>query len=256
MGLLSLKYTRPPYVEKDAVSQTSSSGSSLKKDSQDLSERPSSQQGVPDALAFDKIINGGTCPVSTFDQSKNTPELTHLHQPCTVRDFMNYLKYIELSAENLQFYLWYQDYVKRFTDAKTSETALAPEWTRAMQEEAISKIQKENTEKLKAPANSEVAEIFKGTDFDAKPALAAPIVTTPLSPYPLSEPDSANPFGTPPRTPANRSSTLISESVAPSNAASFREHASDAFAAIGAKQPCKSKSPLSMASPRSKPVRN
>lgn len=41
---------------------------------------------------------------------------------------MNYLKYIELSAENLQFYLWLRDYTKRFEQLSEYEKALSPEW--------------------------------------------------------------------------------------------------------------------------------
>ncbi len=42
---------------------------------------------------------------------------------------MDYLAHIELSAENLQFYLWYRDYCRRFAEMPGSEKALAPEWT-------------------------------------------------------------------------------------------------------------------------------
>ena len=42
---------------------------------------------------------------------------------------MNYLKYIEHDAENLQFYLWYKDYVQRFANLPDSEKCLSPEWT-------------------------------------------------------------------------------------------------------------------------------
>ncbi len=41
---------------------------------------------------------------------------------------MDYLVYIELNAENLQFYLWYQDYVRRFNALSETEKALSPEW--------------------------------------------------------------------------------------------------------------------------------
>lgn len=47
----------------------------------------------------------------------------------TLRDFMNYLLYVEYAAENLQFYLWHQDYVKRFQAASSSDMALSPEST-------------------------------------------------------------------------------------------------------------------------------
>lgn len=47
---------------------------------------------------------------------------------------MDFLKYIEHSAENLQFYMWFRDYIKRFEDLPASEKALSPEWTQAQEE--------------------------------------------------------------------------------------------------------------------------
>jgi len=41
---------------------------------------------------------------------------------------MNYLVYIEHSAENLQFFLWYRDYVARFARLPASEKALSSLW--------------------------------------------------------------------------------------------------------------------------------
>lgn len=41
---------------------------------------------------------------------------------------MNYLKYIEHSAENLQFYLWHRDYTARWKLLSDNERALTPEW--------------------------------------------------------------------------------------------------------------------------------
>jgi hypothetical protein len=55
-------------------------------------------------------------------------------QPITIRDFMDFLKYIEHSAENLQFYLWYKDYEKRFSELPESERKLSPEWTQEQEE--------------------------------------------------------------------------------------------------------------------------
>ncbi|PGH07459.1 hypothetical protein GX51_01760 [Blastomyces parvus] len=63
-----------------------------------------------EGLSFDMIIGGCTCP------------------PCTVRDFMNYLKYVERNAENLQFFLWYRDYSRRFALIAESQRQLSPEW--------------------------------------------------------------------------------------------------------------------------------
>ncbi|MCJ1437500.1 hypothetical protein MMC27_006887 [Xylographa pallens] len=135
--------------------------------------------GIPDALSFDRVISGGTCP------------------PCTTRDFMNYLIYIERSAENLQFFLWYRDYCQRFSQLPASDRVLSPEWT----------IEKAEADAYTAPhaasnkkMSPETTEIFKGTDF-------AQTKTT------ISEFNPApNPFHTPPQTPDDRSGVIPSES--------------------------------------------
>jgi hypothetical protein len=103
-------------------------------------------------------------------------------QPCTVRDFMNFLKYIELSAENLQFFLWYRDYVKRFNALPESERVLSPEWTG-----------EKNSDAKNVPANfnADAAAILKGTDFANEGKVAE------------LEKGSNNPFFTPPRTPTS-----------------------------------------------------
>lgn len=41
---------------------------------------------------------------------------------------MDYLVYIEHNAENLQFYLWYRDYERRFNALPETEKALSKEW--------------------------------------------------------------------------------------------------------------------------------
>jgi hypothetical protein len=80
---------------------------------------------------------------------------------------MNYLLYIERSAENLQFLLWLRDYNKRFIEADTSDKALAFEWTHGMAEETLGRINREHAEKARRAAKKgPVADIFKGTDFE------------------------------------------------------------------------------------------
>jgi len=99
---------------------------------------------------------------------------------------MNYLIYIEHAAENLQFFLWYQDYIKRFSALPISERGLAPEWTVTQAEtEAVTSQTNHAGPKKTSP---EVAAVFKGTDF-------APGVKGSLVEYGL------NPFHTPPTTP-------------------------------------------------------
>ncbi|MCJ1251498.1 hypothetical protein MMC30_008732 [Trapelia coarctata] len=163
----SLTYRRPPHVSSSRASLSGSEkptsiGESFRSGS------TACQASIPDALSFDRVISGGTCP------------------PCTTRDFMNYLIYIEHAAENLQFFLWYQDYVKRFCALPTSERELSPEWT-VEKAEADHNIASNNAGIKKM--SPETAAIFKGTEF-------APVQTAVKE----FKPDS-NPFHTPPRTP-------------------------------------------------------
>lgn len=44
---------------------------------------------------------------------------------------MEYLVYVSHDAENLQFWLWYEDYSRRFFAAPKSEQALSPPWYKA-----------------------------------------------------------------------------------------------------------------------------
>lgn len=41
---------------------------------------------------------------------------------------MGYLLYVSHEAENLQFYLWFQDYSKRFFQTSKTEQVLSPPW--------------------------------------------------------------------------------------------------------------------------------
>ncbi|KAK4673728.1 hypothetical protein QC763_114510 [Podospora pseudopauciseta] len=226
INLLPLNYRRPALVERPATSasqvstQQSEEGSVNQGDTSLKSIRSGSSGGIPPPLSFDRIIEGGTCP------------------PCTVRDFMNYLIYVERSAENLQFFLWYRDFEKRFNEAQTADLTLAPEWTLAMEEEAVARIKKEQAEKarVKPPksVSPAVAEIFKGTDFEKpiqKPSVATTIATTPISP--LAASNGGDPFGTPPRTPSDRGHHYPNSNTA----TTYNTAANEAFALAGLKAP-------------------
>lgn len=98
---------------------------------------------------------------------------------------MNYLVYIEHTAENLQFFLWYRDYCKRFEDLPMNEKALSLWWNAEQPE-----LEAQNNpagQGAKQPIGEDAAAVFKGTDF------AAPVTG-------VVEVKS-NPFTTPPRTP-------------------------------------------------------
>lgn len=232
MGLLPLNYRRPAYVEslsRMSDDQASIGSESLEGEKTSTSLRPgtstSNPSGIPPALSFDRIIDGGTCPVSDSPTPPEPAELTCL-KPCTTRDFMNYLIYVERSAENLQFFLWYREYIKRFEEAKTCDVALAPEWTPAMEDEAILRLKKEHAEKLRKATKTPAIAIFKGTDFEKG-------VQPPKAPSLSTD---GNPFSTPPMTPGDHN---LSSGFGSSNAGSYREQANEAFTAAGIKAPCK-----------------
>ena len=77
---------------------------------------------------------------------------------------MNYLLYIEFSAENLQFYMWYRDYVKRFTNLSAKEKSLAPPVDTEKQDlEMTASPKSPRTPKI---VSREVAVVLAGTDFE------------------------------------------------------------------------------------------
>ena|SRR2546423_14990251 len=144
---------------------------------------------------------------------------------------MDFSKYIERTPENLQFYLWYRDYLKRFENLPDSERVLAPEWTI---ERANAEAEAARLEEKPKKVNPTVAAILKGTDFDAKAGKTA-----------VSEihPD---PFKDPPRTPnTERASTDPSiarwndETSTVRTPANPGKSAAAAFESVDAPQPCK-----------------
>lgn len=71
MGLLPLTYTRPKHVDQQssrnsvASSDRNSFSDAEKTDGSIKSGSSGYSSSIPDSLTFDKIINGGTCPVSS-----------------------------------------------------------------------------------------------------------------------------------------------------------------------------------------------
>lgn len=150
----------------------------------------------------------------------------------TIRDFMNYLIYIEHSAENLQFFLWHRDYLARFEFASTSDLVLAPEWTKEQQEDSFAKLQKEHRVGLKRdPATT--AAIFRGTDFEKHWPMSRTAAKSMEKKSPIFA--DSNPFCTPPMTPSGDSG---SDFTGMTNTMGYRAQAHDAFAAAGIKAPC------------------
>ena len=99
-----LFYKRPDYIARSA-------GPLNLTDCQKYVERSMScKSAIPPELSFENVIQNRALP------------------PCSIQDFMDYLVYVAHDAENLQFYLWLEDYTQRFEAAAMSDKCLSPEW--------------------------------------------------------------------------------------------------------------------------------
>lgn len=76
---------------------------------------------------------------------------------------MDFLKYIEHSSENLQFYLWYKDYEQRFANLPDGERNLSPEWTQAQEDAEAAQYRQLLKNKTLA---SEAKDILKKQNLD------------------------------------------------------------------------------------------
>jgi hypothetical protein len=79
MGFMSLTYRRPSYVDKPRSRGSHVSDLDNEKGSVFLkSGRSGNSAGIPAALSFEKIVDGGTCPVSckTLRANSYTRKLT------------------------------------------------------------------------------------------------------------------------------------------------------------------------------------
>ncbi|RMZ91873.1 hypothetical protein DV736_g917, partial [Chaetothyriales sp. CBS 134916] len=176
--VLPLNYRRPAQIDSSNV-LTDVEKASVQ---ESVDSSTSAAYGIPEALSFDRILAGGTCP------------------PVTTRQFMDFLVYIEHSAENLQFYLWYRNYVNRFFQLPERVQKLSPEWTDAQAQAERNAAEKE---KVLKTITQEAASVLKGTDFDPNAKLQV-----------TESSHGHNPFNTPPRTPnANDLDSLAPSSV-------------------------------------------
>lgn len=148
---------------------------------------------------------------------------------------MNYLKYIEHAPENLQFFLWLQQYKEKFEQLPESEKLLSKPWTMT-QMESEKYIAEHGIRRMKISADTAIA--LKGTGLDNTPQ--------------VTESEKSNPFGTPERTPSeetNRAPMSITSSetrstgwlsdVQTQNSEDTKKRAGEAFGEAGLKwQPC------------------
>lgn len=144
-----LYYKRPDYVEKRSAPMDAC-------DYRTYLERQ--RASIPPELCFEYVISNRAVPVRLispfsllpffsffffffislslgflrFWEVAEVPDLgfaLSIHQPCSLHDFTGYLLYVSHDAENLQFYMWFQDYSKRFFQTtRAADQALSPPW--------------------------------------------------------------------------------------------------------------------------------
>jgi len=146
---------------------------------------------------------------------------------------MNYLKYIEHSAENLQFYLWYRSYVERFDKLPASEKALSPEWSATQMDNEIT----QPARRKKTP--TAIATVLEGTEFADTVPLASE------KPDPFNEPRSESPETI--RAPASPTFSDFSSSLSTkrplSGQSDFNRKAGEALTDAGMRwKPCECQS--------------
>src|SRR3954469_11665793 len=80
---------------------------------------------------------------------------------------MDFLVYVEHNAENLQFYLWYKDYVRRFEALPEKDRALSPEWVPEIAEPSnLGKdAEKNELRKKKTATSADVLELSNYNDM-------------------------------------------------------------------------------------------
>lgn len=145
---------------------------------------------------------------------------------------MNYLVYIEHSAENLQFFLWYRDYSKRFHEADTPDLASAPEWTPEMEARTMVKIQREAADKRRRESPA-TAVISKGIGFEKNGIVTASGATATTT---VIKADSVYPVSTATNTPGDGDGLLF---LSGSQATTPRPQTHNELNVTGIKQPRK-----------------
>lgn len=81
MGLLPLNYRRPALVRDNGQSSSTSSASSNNSGARTGSAdsmTSGTSAGIPNALSFNRIMDGGTCPVSLGNHAVSSPTTSPL----------------------------------------------------------------------------------------------------------------------------------------------------------------------------------
>ncbi|KAL2265534.1 hypothetical protein VTJ83DRAFT_6634 [Remersonia thermophila] len=149
--------------------------------------RSNAQRGdIPPELSFEEVIKNRAAP------------------PCSLNDFMDYLLYVEHNAENLQFFLWYWDYVQRWSTLLPRQKALSPPWNPDQPGNPQSRFVKYSHRRERHQKMSKILAIM---ELESERTAAAAEAMSPLPPSP--------PLLRSPTTPASASPLPMSSILSP-----------------------------------------
>ncbi|KAK3293257.1 uncharacterized protein B0H64DRAFT_476820 [Chaetomium fimeti] len=133
--------------------------------------KPKQYGDIPAELSFEEVIQNRAA------------------SPCSLSDFMDYLFYVEHNAEPLQFFLWYWDYIQRWSNLLPRQKALSPSWDPEQAAEPQSRFikyshKRERSQKMnKILAIMEMDSERESLDYSSPEdhSRSASIITSPLS---------------------------------------------------------------------------
>lgn len=105
---------------------------------------------------------------------------------------MDYLVYIEHNAENLQFWLWYRDYVRRFDTLPENQKELSPAWVNGVP--GLSKDSEKDSRKIRNKS-SNLSKAELGLDKKGAILFCEDQESSPGSNLPWSSKDNASLMG-------------------------------------------------------------
>ncbi|KAL1838569.1 hypothetical protein VTJ49DRAFT_2529 [Mycothermus thermophilus] len=167
--------------------------------------QPKARQGdIPPELSFEEVVKNQSAPVSRRPNSSSHWNETDFYQPCSLNDFMDYLLYVERNAESLQFFLWYWDYVQRWSTLLPRQKALSPPWNPDQSVDPPSRFVKYSHRRERSQKMNKILAIME-LDSERAATEAGNVSPLPLSPPPLRSPT----------TPASVSTLSISSILSP-----------------------------------------
>ncbi|KAK4043560.1 hypothetical protein C8A01DRAFT_12949 [Parachaetomium inaequale] len=133
--------------------------------------KPKTQYGdIPAELSFEEVIKNRTAP------------------PCSLNDFVDYLFYVEHNAETLQFFLWYWDYIQRWSSLLPRQKALSPPWDPEQATEPRSRFIKYSHKRERSLKMNKVLAIMEmdseRASLDPSPqddTGSSPVITSPIA---------------------------------------------------------------------------